>query len=66
MSSGANVSAAPPHASTSAPTFDAATGHPHAMASSGGCPKPSARLGKIMPEAARKSAGMASASTQPR
>ena len=40
-SAGSNASAASPHTSATAPVADAATGQPHAIASSGGAPKPS-------------------------
>ena len=44
--SGSKYSAASPQTSGSEVAFDAATGQPHAIASSGGSPKPSYRLGK--------------------
>ena len=52
-SSGSKSTAASPQTSGSEPARDAATGQPHAIASSGGRPKPSYRLGKTM-QAARR------------
>ena len=50
---GSKSAAASPQASAIAGMFEAATGHPHAIASSGGWPKPSYRLGKTR-QAARR------------
>ncbi len=52
-SSGSNRTAASPHTSGSEPAAAAATGQPHAIASTGGRPNPSYRLGKTR-QAARR------------
>ena len=65
-SSGSNSSAASPQTSASEPRPDAATGTAHAIASSGGRPKPSKRLGKTTAAAPRYSPARSPAGTWPR
>ena len=63
---GSKVRAALPTTSGSEPVFEQITGVPHAMASSGGSPKPSNSDGYANAVAPDRSAGRSSEGTAPR